>query len=645
MSKLAWVLLPALLVTALVLLRRPPGSRPWLNAAFSLLLLAYLGTTAGLGLFWVANQQLPAFDWHYLFGYVTLLLLVLHLAFNLPTLWRVLRPRAGLHRAPSTASRRPLLMGSVAALAAGGVGYVIGLRHGRVELRIDATGALAEGARDAGAGRRLVEAFHALSSHSRRSLLRHAGTAQWGDAPPAFKPLRGAERIALPPPGSAARRGDGLPDLVALADVLWHGAGVSLVRGGIHFRTAPSSGALFATELYLWSDEVPALRGRWWHYDSAGHALEAVDAPLPGPAGAGAMAASAASAPAPECCAGGAKTLIVASALFARSGHKYGDRTWRYVLADAGHVLENLLLVARGLGLQALPASRFDDAALGRALALEPQREGVLAVVVLGPASAAPEPAGRGAAALPSTQPPPSGSAAELTVAMHAASALPGTPLAWGSVPERQTAGTAASPPARDNRPTQRLPAAQALPADVRPLIAKRRSVRRYAQRSLGPAELATLLAAARGAQPRLSLALGIDVITPAVTGLPAAVWRYDGAGLAGHGTAPDDAAALRQRARAAALDQDVIGNAAVVLVLSLDRALLQGDALGAARAYRHGFIEAGLAGERVYLAAAMLGLGCCGVGAFYDDEMSALVGRDPAHHWVVHLVAIGPLA
>ena len=30
--------------------------------------MAYLLCTAGLGLFWVANQQLPVFDWHYLFG-------------------------------------------------------------------------------------------------------------------------------------------------------------------------------------------------------------------------------------------------------------------------------------------------------------------------------------------------------------------------------------------------------------------------------------------------------------------------------------------------------------------------------------------------------------------------------------------------
>jgi nitroreductase len=98
----------------------------------------------------------------------------------------------------------------------------------------------------------------------------------------------------------------------------------------------------------------------------------------------------------------------------------------------------------------------------------------------------------------------------------------------------------------------------------------------------------------------------------------------------------------LRQRARAAGLDQDVIGDAAVVFVLSLDRATLLADPLGPARAYRHGFIEAGLVGERLYLAAGALGLAVCAVGAFYDDEAAALVGVDPAREWVVHFAALG---
>ncbi|MBI4859923.1 MAG: hypothetical protein HY815_06625, partial [Candidatus Riflebacteria bacterium] len=56
------------------LVGRPP-TRAAVGLVTSLLLLAYMLATAGLGLFWVARQELPVFDWHYLVGYCTLVLL------------------------------------------------------------------------------------------------------------------------------------------------------------------------------------------------------------------------------------------------------------------------------------------------------------------------------------------------------------------------------------------------------------------------------------------------------------------------------------------------------------------------------------------------------------------------------------------
>jgi nitroreductase len=95
----------------------------------------------------------------------------------------------------------------------------------------------------------------------------------------------------------------------------------------------------------------------------------------------------------------------------------------------------------------------------------------------------------------------------------------------------------------------------------------------------------------------------------------------------------------LGAEAQSAALSQDVIGDAAVVLVLSADREqLLQGGARG----YRHGFLEAGMIGERWLLAAVANGLGACPVGAFYDDEAAKLIGVDPRREWVLHFAALG---
>ena len=64
LPKLAWVLAPLLLYglfCAILVMRGRAPSRMALNVHTSLLLLAYLLCTAGLGIFWVANQLLNLF--------------------------------------------------------------------------------------------------------------------------------------------------------------------------------------------------------------------------------------------------------------------------------------------------------------------------------------------------------------------------------------------------------------------------------------------------------------------------------------------------------------------------------------------------------------------------------------------------------
>jgi SagB-type dehydrogenase family enzyme len=165
--------------------------------------------------------------------------------------------------------------------------------------------------------------------------------------------------------------------------------------------------------------------------------------------------------------------------------------------------------------------------------------------------------------------------------------------------------------------------------------------VRRYASEPLTLQNLSAVLAAAGRAPAQLSAALRIDVLSLAIEGLPPAAWRYDPVAHALRLTRRHDGD-LRRRARAAALDQDVIGDASLVCVLAIERAALGAEPAGAARGYRHAFLEAGLAGERLYLEGVARGLGVCAVGAFYDDEAAALVGVDPRQEWVVHLAALG---
>ena len=61
-------------------------------------------------------------------------------------------------------------------------------------------------------------------------------------------------------------------------------------------------------------------------------------------------------------------------------------------------------------------------------------------------------------------------------------------------------------------------------------------------------------------------------------------------------------------------------------------------------RAYRYIYMDVGHIGENLYLAATGLSLGCCTVGAFFDDEIDRLIGIDGEKEISVYLGAVGHL-
>lgn len=647
MGKLAWVLLPlalAGLLAGLFALAGRRGSRHQLNVAVSLLLLGYLLATAGLGIFWVANQQLPVFDWHYLFGYATLGLVLIHLAFNFRIVWRTLvaplRRERQATRQADTPPRRGTRHGIAARrhlthlLLTGGGAAALGFLAGRGsrpdERATDAASDPVDRNTPDGAARSIadhlaeVERYHAMSSHSRAGVLVRAPSIDWGRAPPPFKALPG-ERLPLPEP----RPGEGL---ARVATLLWHTAGITQRRGGLALRASPASGALFSTELYLVSRGMSGVPAGLWHHDAQHHALVRLPRPLPDDD-------LALGAPPDVDAAQGLCVLV--SAVFRRTGHKYRDRAYRYLWADLGHALENLRQAAVACGLQAVLLPAFDGPRAAKALGLDEAEEGVLAWVVVRPAAQAD--AGREAATWGSWAPvaAPRDPVLGLTGTVHARTSLQRAAVAGAAHPP-----SAALRPSSSEAPSPASPAALiALPAprphgrDALSLIAARRSQRRFSARALPLPTLSSLLAGL-ALPPVLSPALRIDLVAHAVQGLAPGAYRYLAGpqGLqrrAGRGGA-------RSLARAAALDQDVIGDAAAVLVLSADRTVLAADPLGPLRGYRHAFLEAGLVGERIYLEATARGLGACAVGAYHDDEAAALVGLDLAQEWPLHFAALG---
>jgi len=121
------------------------------------------------------------------------------------------------------------------------------------------------------------------------------------------------------------------------------------------------------------------------------------------------------------------------------------------------------------------------------------------------------------------------------------------------------------------------------------------------------------------------------------VKGLPPGVYRY----LPGaHALRLVKAGDFSRTCEAACVQQDFCATANVVFVKTVawkDLFLPDGD-----RGYRYANIRAGVVGEGLYLQGTALGLGVCGVGAFQDPDVAALLGIDLQREVPLYVTAIG---
>jgi len=167
-------------------------------------------------------------------------------------------------------------------------------------------------------------------------------------------------------------------NLQMLATILYYSYGITGNSKEIprSFRAAPSGGALYPLELYLYTAHVQGLQPGLYHYNPCTNQLSflnELDNPAP----------ICQSVLQPELVAGASVVLFI-TALFERTIFKYADRGYRFVLMEAGHLAQNLLLVLQGLRLAGITIGGFFDREIDKLLRLNGLTQSTLYMVAVG---------------------------------------------------------------------------------------------------------------------------------------------------------------------------------------------------------------------------------------------------------------------
>jgi SagB-type dehydrogenase family enzyme len=332
------------------------------------------------------------------------------------------------------------------------------------------------------------------------------------------------------------------------------------------------------------------------------------------------------------------------TAIFFRSAWKYRDRSYRYHLLDTGHLVENLVEALKTLQLPAHLSYAFEDGKVNQLLGLDETKEVCLAVVhVLGndimPESSVEQ-------------------IVELPGEVRNASQVAAKEMDYPAVREFHQAGASLIPKAKPESEMHhelgvvpetwtRAPVPSAWPEvmSYSEALFQRRSRRNFVKEPLRVDHVGALvdsicakdLAASAGdAGYHRSLAIG--VLAGDVEDMEPGFYLLDtkkaSLGLVASGDFIESMAHI-------CLDQQWLANAATHFLFLANLDLM--DRTWGARGYRYAMLTAGRTGQRLYMAATAMGLGCCGIGALYDGEAAERLGLNEASR-LLYLVAVGPV-
>lgn len=163
-----------------------------------------------------------------------------------------------------------------------------------------------------------------------------------------------------------------------LSTLLKYTCGITHEHKEFNLRRAyPSGGALFPLEVYpiLFSDVADIASGIY-HYNVKDHALDTLEERS--------FSKDDIARLATYSWVQDAAALFVISAVFWRSQMKYGERGYRYILLEAGHLGQNLYLTSAALGLKCAGLGGTRDKNIESVLHLDGVYESLVYALVVG---------------------------------------------------------------------------------------------------------------------------------------------------------------------------------------------------------------------------------------------------------------------
>ena len=142
------------------------------------------------------------------------------------------------------------------------------------------------------------------------------------------------------------------------------------------FRTIPSAGGLFPIEVYAIANNVSEVDQGIYHYNIEKHELECLKQ--------GDFRKSVADACYGQKMVEKSAVNFIWTAIIERTRITYGERAYRYIYLDCGHLGQNFYLAAEGLGLNACVVGAYYDDEINELLDLDEKKEFAIYMGVVG---------------------------------------------------------------------------------------------------------------------------------------------------------------------------------------------------------------------------------------------------------------------